>query len=97
VRNAMREARQLGLARVEERRISAWRNEPNRVTITSREWLSWLRMRRKGEGANSRTPRIQENNKGTSAQLNQLRAAEGQERPQAERRPDQIRARWEGL
>src|SRR3954453_7232645 len=58
VRNAVREARALGFAHVEERRVSAWRNLPNRITITSREWLSWLRMRGRGVGANPRTPRI---------------------------------------
>jgi hypothetical protein len=57
VRNAMREAHALGLVRIEERRLTAWRNAPNRVTITSPEWLSWLRLRPKGEGANSYSPR----------------------------------------
>ena len=65
VRNAIREARGLGFLQVEERRVSAWRNLPNRVTITSREWLSWLKMRGRGVGANSRSPRILESNKGT--------------------------------
>lgn len=46
VRNAMREAEGLGFVRTEVRRLSAWRNEPNRVTITSPEWLSWLRLAR---------------------------------------------------
>src|SRR3954454_23499156 len=78
VRNAVREARALGLAHVEERRVSAWRNLPNRITITSREWLSWLRLRGEGEGANPRSPRILENNKDTSAQWNRTWAAKGQ-------------------
>src|SRR5215210_2335670 len=52
VHNAVREARRLGFLQVEQRRVSAWRNAPNRVTITSREWTAWLRMRRRGEGAN---------------------------------------------
>ncbi len=59
VRNAMREARGLGLVHVEERRLTAWRNAPNRVTVTSLEWLAWLRLRRRGEGAKPCTPRIQ--------------------------------------
>jgi hypothetical protein len=50
VRNAMREAHGLGLVRIEERRLTAWRNAPNRVTITSPEWLAWLRLRRPGGG-----------------------------------------------
>jgi hypothetical protein len=78
VRNAMREARQLGFLHVEERRVSAWRNKPNRVTIMSREWLSWLRMRRKGVGANPCSPRVPENKKGTSAKRNRGWAAKGQ-------------------
>src|SRR5215212_3817814 len=50
VRNALRAAQRLGLLRIEERRLSAWRNAPNIVTITSREWTGWLRMRRRGGG-----------------------------------------------
>src|SRR4051794_22832354 len=48
VRNALRAAQGLGLVRVEERRLAAWRNAPNRVTITSPEWAAWLRMARRG-------------------------------------------------
>src|SRR5215212_8898003 len=70
VRNAMREARRLGFLQLEERRVSAWRNLPNRLTITSREWLSWLKMRRRGVGANPCPPRVPEYNKGTSARRN---------------------------
>ncbi len=51
VRNAMREAAGLGFIRVEERRLTAWRNAPNRVTILSAEWLSWLRLRPKRGGS----------------------------------------------
>jgi hypothetical protein len=39
---ALRAAHGLGLIRIEERRLTAWRNLPNLVTITSPEWLSWL-------------------------------------------------------
>src|SRR3954453_4454461 len=67
VKNALREAQRQGLARIEERRVSAWRNAPNVVTITAPEWLAWLRMRRRGVGSNPQPPRIQENNKGTTA------------------------------
>ena len=50
-RNALREAHRLGLVRVEERRLTAWRNAPNKVTITSPEWTAWIRLRRaKGGG-----------------------------------------------
>ena len=78
VKRALREAQALGLVRIEERRLSAWRNAPNVVTITSPEWSAWLRMRRKGVGFNSEPPRIQENKKGPSARRNRTWAAEGQ-------------------
>ncbi len=45
VKNALREAQGLGFIRVEERRLSAWRNLPHRITVTSPEWSTWLRMR----------------------------------------------------
>jgi hypothetical protein len=50
VKNALRAAHGLELIRIEERRLTAWRNLPNLVTITSPEWLSWLRIGPKGEG-----------------------------------------------
>src|SRR4051812_40341632 len=76
VKRALREAQALGLVRIEERRLSAWRNAPNVVTITSPEWSAWLRMRRKGVGFNSEPPRIQENKKAPSVRLNRTWAAE---------------------
>ncbi len=51
VRNALREAVQLGYVRVEERRVSAWRNLSNKVTIASPEWNAWLRLRLRRRGA----------------------------------------------
>ena len=78
VKRAMRTAQGLGLVRIEERRVSAWRNAPNVVTITSSEWTTWLRMRRRGVGSNSEPPRLQESNKGTSAQRNRTWAAKRQ-------------------
>src|SRR4051794_6981581 len=80
VKRALRAAQGLGLVRIEERRASAWRNAPNVVTITSREWSAWLRMRGRGVGSSQEPPRIQENNKGTSVQRNGLKAAGGQGR-----------------
>src|SRR5215217_1942324 len=56
VKNALREAQGLGFIRIEERRLSAWRNAPNRVTIVSPEWLLWLRLGRKGGGGKSVPP-----------------------------------------
>ena len=48
VRNAIREARKLGLVTVEERKVTGWRNLPNVVRIVSPEWAAWLRLARKG-------------------------------------------------
>ena len=48
VRNAIREARKLGLVTVEERKVTSWRNLPNVVRIVSAEWTAWLRLARKG-------------------------------------------------
>src|SRR3954469_5464850 len=85
VRNALREARGLGLLTIEERRLTAWRNAPNVVRLASREWLAWLRLRASKERARgggcklaNPTP-TQEKNKETSAQRNRTWAAEGQE------------------
>ncbi len=78
VKNALREAQRQGLAGIQERRVSAWRNATNVVTITSTEWCSWLRMRRRGVGSNPQPPRILENNKNASAQRTRTWAAEGQ-------------------
>lgn len=66
VRNAMREAVGLGLVRVEERRLTAWRNASNVVRIVSPEWNAWLRLRRRGEGAKPCSPRIPEERKGAA-------------------------------
>ncbi|MCJ2016692.1 helix-turn-helix domain-containing protein [Methylobacterium sp. E-065] len=44
VRNAIREARKLGLLTVEERRITGFRNDTNIVRIISPEWTAWLRL-----------------------------------------------------
>jgi hypothetical protein len=83
VRNAVREARRRGFLHVEERRVAAWRNLANRITITSREWLAWLRLRApkggsRGGGCKLAKPtKHQENNKATTAQRSRGWAAEG--------------------
>lgn len=56
VRNAIREAKAMGLVTVEERRKTAWVSYPNTVRIVSPEWCVWLRL----TGAKPRTPRLQE-------------------------------------
>jgi hypothetical protein len=62
VRNAIREAKRLGLVTVEERRLTGFRNDTNVVTIVSAEWIGWLRLTRRGtrvgvvEGGGCRSP-----------------------------------------
>src|SRR3954447_6532377 len=60
VKATMRRARDLSLLTITERRSSAWRNLPNVVTITSREWQAWMRLARRaspqGGGGKSVTP-----------------------------------------
>lgn len=53
VRNALRQAKQLGLVAIEIRRVTAWRNEANVVTVTSPEWLVWLTRGGRGGGCTS--------------------------------------------
>lgn len=47
VKNAIREARKLGLLTVEERAQTAWRNLSNIVRIVSPEWTAWMRLARR--------------------------------------------------
>ena len=60
VRNALRQARMLGLLHVEERRVTRDRNRSNVVTIVSRELELWVRTRarveRQGGGCRSVLP-----------------------------------------
>lgn len=49
VRNAIREARRLGLLTVEERRVAGRRSRTNIVRVVSPEWVAWLRLARKGD------------------------------------------------
>src|SRR4051794_24085460 len=79
VRNALRVAQRLGFVHVEQRWVSAWRNRPNRVTILSPEWTTWLRMARRGGASKcvEATP-TQEKNEGMLALRNRSRAAERQ-------------------
>ena len=44
VKRALRAARDLGLIQIEERKVSAFRNDTNVVEITSPEWRGWLRL-----------------------------------------------------
>ena len=49
VKNAIREAAQLGLLTVEERQITGFRNDTNVIRILSTEWLAWIRLARRGD------------------------------------------------
>src|SRR5215210_3520349 len=55
VKRALRQARALGLITIQERRLSRFRNDTNVVRVISREWLSWLELRRSGGGVQPRT------------------------------------------
>jgi hypothetical protein len=46
-RNALRQAKRLGLIQIDERRLSARYNDANRITIIDRAWLAWLAHGRK--------------------------------------------------
>src|SRR4051795_13291707 len=75
VKNALRAARALGLLSVEERRLTAFRNDSNVVRITAPEWRAWLRLR----GAGKSVPRSPTSYKNQApAQGNQAWAAERQ-------------------
>ena len=64
VRNALREARALGLVTVEERRVTAWRNETNVIRIVSAEWSGWLKLAKGRPGAVP-APRLGASTKGS--------------------------------
>jgi hypothetical protein len=55
VKRAIRAARDLALLEVEVRRVSAFRNDTNVLTVTSREWLAWMRLARSGSGGQTGT------------------------------------------
>ena len=54
VKNAIREARRLGLMTVEERQITGFRNDTNVARIISAEWLAWIRLARHGDPLSNR-------------------------------------------
>jgi hypothetical protein len=78
VKNALRAAVAAGVIRVEERRVSAFRNLPNRTTIVDGAWHAWLRLRRAGVGLNLCPPRIQTTKTGAASRPQ--RAAEKERR-----------------
>lgn len=66
VRNALRQAAELGIVTVTERRLTMWRNDTNVVAITSAEWRSWLRLRPAGGGCKSVVPTTTKTEQGPS-------------------------------
>ena len=56
VRNAVREARRLGLLHVEERRLDRWRSETNVLRVVSTEWRAWIARGGRGGGCRSSQP-----------------------------------------
>lgn len=86
VKRAIRAAEALGILRVEERRLTAWRNLPHRITVTSREWSAWLAHRRRGVEFNSEPPRISGRKEG-AAYRPQRAAEEGGRGWQRRERP----------
>lgn len=84
VRNALRQAKQLGLVAIEIRPVTAWRNESNVVTIVSAEWSAWLARGGRGDGCRSVKGTVSRSTSGTVSQLrsragNSGRAPDGQE------------------
>jgi hypothetical protein len=63
-KNAVREARELGLLNVQERRLTAWRNDSNVITVRDPAWNAWLRLRRRGVGSDLRPARNTQEKKG---------------------------------
>lgn len=43
VQNAIRQARTMGMLKVEERRVMGAKNLPNKITVVCAEWKTWLR------------------------------------------------------
>ncbi len=77
VRRALRQARDLGLITVEERRLGAFRSDTNVVRVVSPEWRAWLRL---GGGVQSGTPTTSKYSKTpfAAASRNRARALRGE-------------------
>jgi len=67
VKRALGQAYALGMIRVQERRVTAWRNESNVVAVIDPAWATWLRLRRAGVRSNLSPARLQENKTGAAS------------------------------
>jgi hypothetical protein len=79
VRNAIREAKAMGLVTVEEKRRTAWMSYPNTIRIVSPEWSSWLRL----NGCKSAKPTARDYRKEDKARST-MNAAKGFRRTEGE-------------
>ncbi|MGU3662265.1 hypothetical protein [Methylobacterium fujisawaense] len=68
VRNALRQAKNLGLVAIEIRRVTTWRNASNVVTVVSAEWSSWLVRGGRGPGCKSAQGTVYKITSGTNEQ-----------------------------
>jgi hypothetical protein len=75
VKNALWAARALNLLSVEERRLTAFRNDSNVVRIVSSEWRAWLRLAVERKSVPASPPQIKHQ---TPAQRSRGWAAKGQ-------------------
>ena len=94
VKTALREAVEHGLVRVEERRLTAWRNASNIITITSPEWNAWVRLRRRGVGVNPCPPRIQGRKEGAAYRPQKAIGDESGDRSESDSGEVSARARF---
>lgn len=90
-KRALGQAYALGMIRVQERRLTAWRNESNVVTVIDPAWAAWLRLRRAGVRSNLSPARIQESK--TGAPLAQRAAGKEGDPPRWRVLPNPA-ARW---
>jgi hypothetical protein len=85
VKRALREAAVLGFIRVQERRLTAFRNDSNVIWIIDPAWSAWLRLRRAGGsrdlctvGSNSRPARLQVRKQGAAYRPQRAIGEEGE-------------------
>jgi hypothetical protein len=83
VKRALREAAALGFIRVQERRISAFRNDSNVIWVSDPAWSAWLRLRRRGEGSKQGPARVQERKEGAAYRPRSAIGGGGGDRPEA--------------